>query len=343
MNRYEVLEEPSKIDDLEESSNHLETFIENTVDPGLFDDPDNSIVRIKDLLLSRFSNSSVLNLADSGTKMSLITNYDTLVKQWITPLRTDIPARIRANLSRCLKLIALQICLTSHGLQKVSATESNLEATENDDADDHLVLPLRCKALSGGSIDKVKARFDDSQPLQQTSQSRPTSAFPALPRTSSTRSQASVFSFTHLGDEACQRLRSLASFDVQSPLSASPRQVLAHWQLGANPADYDWEATRKALRPPESEDDDKTKRKRKKDARRRMLQQKRTDVLTSSRAPHSLLSSQFNSTPMLPNSSQTARPSSTYFASQSVGTQPSVLTTSQKVLQKARKKRRMGF
>ena len=343
MSRYQVLEEPSKIDNLEETSNHLEMFMENMVDIGLSNDPDIPIVHIKDLLLSRFSDSSVLSLAGSGTKTSLITSYDTLVKQWITPLRPDIPARMRANLSRCLKTIALQICLTSHGLQKVPATKPNFEAAENKDAD-HLVLTVRRKASSGSLTDKVKASlYNDSQTLQQTSQSLSESALPALTRTSSTNSQASAFSFTHLGDEACQRLRCLASFHAQPPLSETTSKVLAHWQLEANPADYDWEATRKALQAPENEDDDRMKRKRKKDARRRMSQRNKADAPASLQAPHSLLSSQFNSTLMLPDSSQTAGPSSTYFASQGIGTQPLGLGASQKVLKKVRKKRKMGF
>ena len=343
MNRYELVEKSAHVDDLEDTTNILKTFIEDIVDLNFSNDRESSPVQIKELLIpGSLSFSTLSDLGDSDIS-KLLVYYDALVKRWITPLSSKVPARIRVNLSRCLKDVALQLCMTSYGLQKISTEIVNLQTAEGEDNNrNQLTLTVRRKISSGSISSKGKARsVDGSRPSQQTSLPLPGNSLLTPTRSSSTHSEASASSLIRTEDQACQRLQSLAHSNTPPPLSETANGSLAHWQLGANPADYDWEATSRALQASESEDEE-TARKRKKNAKKRSKEQRKLDLL-SSQSVQPLLSSQFDSAAKLPFSSRRAEPSSEFFTSQSIGTQLLESDTTKKVPKKLVKKRKKGF
>ena len=346
MNRYELIEETVNIDNLDEISDLLKKFIKEAPDLMSSKDKDSAIVQMKVLPLFGSPNLSFqLNLENSVANTFLLDYYDELVKRWITPLHSAVPARIRVSLSRDLKNIASQICLTSFGLHKVSGDLSNFEETEPKDADgDETVLTVRRKISSGELPSKEKGKlFDGIRPSRRASPSLPGSVLPTPARTPSVHSQTSAFSPTDVEDEACQRLRALVRFEPQPPLTEQASKLLAHWQLGANPTDYDWEATKKALQTPESETDAETLRKQRKKSKKRVKEQQKADALSSQAALLLLNSSQFE---RLPTSSQMAGASLDHSVSQGVqgSSQVAGLGTFRKTApRKVEKKRKRGF
>ena len=181
--------------------------------------------------------------------------YENLIQTWIVPMSRHIPGRVRIALEKILRDTAGQICLASYAVH-IDLGRKGKEEEEDQPEDWEVgapyVLPVR-RRTSATSLGKGKERSDAvSSPLPASSQiaenadSMPSSAFAALPTpeaTPSLRSRSSVSSLASSEDPASQRLRAYASLTSQPLLPTKISNFLDHWQIGVDPARYDWEAT----------------------------------------------------------------------------------------------------
>ena len=197
---------------------------------------------------------TALGISDT-TDLSSI--YENLIQTWIVPLSRQIPGRVRIVLEKLLRDMTGQICLASYAMRINSTTRGNEEKgqPESLEAGARFVLPLRRRA-SANSLGKGKERLDavSSPPTVSSQMSEdagfmPLPAFTILPTpepTPSLRSRSSVSSLAGSEDPASQRLRAYASLTPQPALPANLANLLGHWQVGVDPAKYDWETAQQA-------------------------------------------------------------------------------------------------
>ena len=213
--------------------------------------------------------------------------YEHLIQTWIVPMSRRIPSRVRIAMEKILRDIAGQICLASYAIRidVGSKGEEEEDQSENWEADVRLTLPVR-RRPSATSLGKGKGKGEErsdavppppgvSWQMSEDASFMPPSALPALPTpepTPSLRSGSSVASLASSEDPASQRLRAYASLTPQSALPANMANLLGHWQVGVDPAKYNWEAAQADYQATVAEDeggDESQKRQRERAAKRR--------------------------------------------------------------------------
>ena len=223
------------------------------------------------------------------TELSSI--YESLIKTWIVPMSRGIPGRVRIAFERSLRDLACRICLASHAIRVDSGTKAKegKDQQKSLKAGARFVLPVRKRSVT--SLGKGKTRSDAlSSPPPASSQMSEdagfmnSSAFEALPTpeaTPSLRSRSSVSSLAGSEDPASQRLRAYASLAPQPALPVKMSSLLDHWQLGVDPAKYDWEAAQQA-NATEDESEEGSQRRRRHRQERRLKRQRENTVGPSS-------------------------------------------------------------
>ena len=195
--------------------------------------------------------------------------YEILIQTWIVPLSRRIPGRVRIALEKLLRDLAGQICLASHAMRVDIRLKGEDEAAQPENVDNgaQFELPVRRRrSATSLSKGKGKERSDvespppppppPASPSQISSDTAPTpsSAVEALPTpepTPSLRSRSSISSLTSSGyPSAGQRLQAYASLTPQPPLPTGIQTLLDHWECGADPGNYDWEAVQHATTIP---------------------------------------------------------------------------------------------
>lgn len=187
--------------------------------------------------------------------------YDNLMAAWIKPLPRRTPSRVRIAAERNVRKIAAQICLASLGIQVSSnfiPNEKNDQHTVSEHVD-VLNLPLRRKSsfqkrsvqsndtlLEQSSTPIMSSQFSKKIGLKLDSE-LPTQTLPTPEMTPSLRSGSSVASLQESEDPASQRLRALVSLTPQPTLPIPVSNILCQWSEGADPANFDWEATQQAI------------------------------------------------------------------------------------------------
>ncbi|KAF6224199.1 hypothetical protein HO133_010774 [Letharia lupina] len=229
--------------------------------------------------------------------------YETLIQTWIVPLSRRIPGRVRIALEKLLRDMAGNICLASYAMHIGSGTRSkdDEDQTQSLEAGARFVLPVR-RRTSATSLGKGKERSDavPSPPSASSQMSEdagfmPLSAFAALPTpepTPSLRSRSSVSSLAGSEDPASQRLRVYASLTPQPALPEKLANLLGHWQVGGDPAKYDWEAAQQATVTEDESEYDSQGRQRRRAEKRPKRQRENTVGPTSQPTPKRLGGSQ---------------------------------------------------
>ena len=242
--------------DLDETSGNFVAFLDNvrrlTSEPEIGDDQDEEKQPMASTILTPGLQAG---LGFRDTELSSI--YETLIQTWIVPMSRRIPSGVRITLEKSLRDMAGQICLASYAF-RIDAGSKGEEAedqSEIQEAGARFELPVR-RRTSASSLGKGKERSDAvPSPPPVSSQTykdagfMPSSATPALPTpepTPSLRSRSSVSSLASSEDPASQRLRAYASLTPQPALPAKMMNLLGHWQVGVDPAKYDWEAVHQA-------------------------------------------------------------------------------------------------
>ncbi len=241
-----------------------------------------------------------LGIRDTAELSSI---YENLIQTWIVPLPRRMPGRVRIALEKLLRDMAGQICLASHAIRIDSRTRGIEEkgSTESLEAGVPFVLPVR-RRISAISLGKGKERSDlVSSPPPASSQVsedvgfRPLSAFAALPTpepTPSLRSRSSLSSLAGSEDPASQRLRAYVSLTPQPALPMKTSNLLGHWQVGVDPAKYDWEAAQQATVTEDESEDESQRRQRQRAEKRRKRQRENTVGPSSQPTPKRLGDSQ---------------------------------------------------
>ena len=231
--------------------------------------------------------------------------YEDLIQTWIVPMSHQIPGRVRLTLEKSLRDLAGQICLASYAMRVNLGREGEEEKdqSENWEAGARFELPLRRRTSATNlSKGKGKERSDVlSSPPPASSQVSedagfmPSSAFAALPTpepTPSIRSRSSVSSLASSEDPASKRLRAYASLTPQPVLPRKMSNLLAHWQVGVDPAKYDWEAAQQANITQDGNEDEPRERQRQQAERQHKRQRENTVGPSSQPTPKRLGTSQ---------------------------------------------------
>jgi RNA polymerase I-specific transcription initiation factor RRN6 len=211
-----------EVSDIDEASAALQDLIAT-------EDPD-ATTEVRSI-----ASSKMMHLGESEGPVTIASLYDAILQHWVAPLPTNVPRRVRLQKERLARRIAADVILACLRMRQREEPEGALES-------------LSQPALSQDS----GVAFSRRNPGTPEAASQPLPSFSQLSLQSSqpqSSSQQSPLVYTPPVDPLA-RLRKHLNFrdDAVSPvISSSVRQVLAHWQLGTDPATYDWAATERAL------------------------------------------------------------------------------------------------
>ena len=243
-----------------------------------------------------------LGIRDTAELSSI---YESLLQTWMVPLSRGIPGRVRIAFEKSLRDLACRICLASHAIRVDSGTKAKEgnDQQNSSDAGARFVLPVRRRtSVTSLGKGKGKSRSDAlsssppaSSQISEDAGFMNSSAFEALPTpeaTPSLRSRSSVSSFTGSEDPASHRLRAYTSLAPQPALPAKISNLLDHWQLGVDPAQYDWEAAQQADATDDGIEDESRRKQRQRQEKKLKRQRENTVGPSSQRTPKRLGDSQ---------------------------------------------------
>ena len=219
--------------------------------------------------------------------------YNTLVQGYLSFLPSKLPLRNRAMLDRSLRQVALQSWLASRTTRplKIPADRDRRAFDPDAEPQGNLIFDLPMRRIpSGSSMGAVKGReraFQCSSSPPAASSSQPQTSVTSMRSSShrsersrtgvstrSTQSQSSSSTAAPSEDPASQRLRALVSLTPQPALPTNLSSILAHWTVGADPADYNWAATQNAFAIDKEGDERTDASESRKSKRKKRLQQK---------------------------------------------------------------------
>ena len=245
----------------------------------------------KRLHISSVLTQSMMTALGLREPFQLSNVYDSLIKTWITPLPSSIPGRTRIALEKVLRDIVMQISLSSYNVRMNQGPTVDKQGAHADRTESRppFVLPVR-RRVSVTNLEKNKepvatssSALGSSQPSQGDLSLRPLPPpVQLIPKSmQSQRKSGPASSLVELEDIASLRLKALASLKPQPALPTRMLNLLNQWDLGADPAAYDWEAAQQAFNiGEESEDETRTKQRRRVEKRR--MQQRPDMTITSS-------------------------------------------------------------
>lgn len=289
--------------DLDKASVDFVDFLDDVKRLNSEHEKDNDTDEGRQLIVSNILTPTLqagLGIHDTAELSSI---YQTLIQTWIVPLSRRIPGRVRIALEKLLRDLTGQICLASYAMRIDSETtgKEDKDQPESLEAGLPFALPVR-RRISATNLGKGKERADAvSSPPPASSQMSedaafmPSSAFAALPTpepTPSLRSRSSVSSLAGLEDPASQRLRAYASLAPQPALPTKMSNLLGHWQVGVDPAKYDWEAAQQATVSEDESENESQTRLRQRAEKRRKRQRESTVGPSSQPTPKRLGGSQ---------------------------------------------------
>ena len=274
-------------------------------------------------ILSILSPSDLMTFQGCNTTsgdLLLLPIYDGFIQNWITPLTCEVPGRVRVKLGKNLKTVALHLYLASHRLSRLQLDRPTVERYNIEETSrDQLVLPVRRKS-SINSMNKSRQKTtpftqnDDSVPAEQLPRSAlPLNSFSAsLPTPSPTPSAHSLSSNQLAENAPHMRLTALAASIDRPALSDSAMRSLSHWTIKMNPAEYDWEESRRAIElrsDMETVEDEYKRKQEEREEKRKKRRRENTLSGSSQLAPPLVESSQHDTAIALPDSSQMSQPS----------------------------------
>lgn len=226
--------------------------------------------------IQRIAPSQVLCLTE-GEAPTIADLYDTVLRNWVAPLPTGVPIRVRQHKERLARRFATELILASSRLRNFEPQEPATESQRGASQYSGVALPILPSKLKENTLDEA-AQWPFSQPLPPLPHSSiPSSSMPpSSPLSSPFGPPASADPIARLSKHLQIRDNSVTPTVVPSNVN----YLLAHWKPGADPHTYDWAATEEALRP--ENDDEITQKQHEKDRRRRerrLKRQQREDEL----------------------------------------------------------------
>ena len=212
---------------------------------------DDELRHVPELVLRQVPIPFLRDQAEYIGDVGLGTMYDNIVADWITPLSEAIPARVRLAKEQSARRMATEVTLASHVLRR-ELPEQQPESQPQQTKDESQVFELPVRgAYTSQAIPSSQRSVPGSQPQPTV---LPTPSPTATPSITTASSHPSSFAAPEVS-----RLSRYTTFTKSAP-SALPRglrNVLSHWTIGADPADYDWLSTsRNISSQQEAEDED---------------------------------------------------------------------------------------
>ncbi|KAB8339269.1 hypothetical protein FH972_022202 [Carpinus fangiana] len=175
-------------------------------------------------------------------KLSLADIYDFVVQTWISSLSNEVPARTRIRLEGIARSLAASLWLSSHVLeQKVenaSEIADHASAADTQHSSQQSLPLLEDLTLSSSQLPQP---FGFSQLDSQLPTPSPT---PSMASTSASTANAAQSA----PNEAITRLSRYTTFQTAHTATESgSTPILNHWNLGEDPAAYDFRAQTAAL------------------------------------------------------------------------------------------------
>ena len=248
----------------------------------------------KRLHISNVLTQSLMTALGLREPFQLSDVYDSLIKAWIAPLPSSILGRTRIALEKILRDLVMQISFSSYNVRMNQVSTVDKQGAHGDRTDSRppFTLPVR-RRVSVTNLEKNKEPVATSSLALGSSHAsegdlslRP-SPPPAQLISESMQPQRKggpASSLVESEDIASLRLKALASLKPQPALPTRMSNLLNQWDLGADPAAYDWEAAQQAFNiGEESEDEAQTKQHRRVEKRR--MQQRPDMTMPSSQPP----------------------------------------------------------
>lgn len=200
--------------------------------------------------IRRTAAAHLLHLGDEE-QLTLAGLYDGILQSWVAPLSRDVPLRIRQRKERLARRIAAEVMLAStRVLGREAEATSNVSKT-GWSQDSGVSVPI----LSSQPLESSPTARPSSQPLPTPPLSQPDIS-PSLSQISGSsslqvRSSQLPGSSSHLDladplVRLSKHLKIKEDAEPQSTITDSVRQVLKHWDLGADPSSYNWTAAEHA-------------------------------------------------------------------------------------------------
>ena len=219
--------------------------------------------------------------------------YDSLVKAWIAPLPGTIPGRTRIALEKVLRDVVIQIYLSSYKVHVNQGPTVNKQAAhgERTDSRPSFILPVR-KRSSAANIRKDNEPVATSSSVLAPSRAPQGDLFLRTPppeaqliseSSQSRRKDESASSLADSEDIASLRLKALARLKPQPALPTRMLNLLNEWEVGTDPATYDWEAAQQAFNVEEASEDEA--RKQRQQIKKRQKRQRHDITMPSSQPP----------------------------------------------------------
>ncbi|KAH8724887.1 RNA polymerase I-specific transcription initiation factor RRN6-like protein [Phaeosphaeriaceae sp. PMI808] len=256
--------------------------------------------RVGSLEVRRIASNELLHLGDYEP-VTMSSLYDSILESWVAPLPTAIGLRTRTRKERLARRIATEVTLASFRFWERQSQVLHAQSTAELPQHNTISMPiLPSQPLSGSPAKTTQWQSSPlpptipsahSQSLLLSSQSQPTPSqgpfslshsqpslsTPTLPSTPLTSDDP----FTRLG----KHLKFKDDAPAPSPMSDTVDQLLAHWQIGTDPQEYDWEAQEQAgyiemLDEVSQQQREKAAEKARKKKERREKRQRREDEMT---------------------------------------------------------------
>ena len=240
--------------------------------------------------------------------------YDSFIKAWIAPLPGTIPGRTRIALEKVLRDVVIQIYLSSYEVCVNEGPTVDKQAAHGDRTDPRppFVLPVR-RRVSVTNLRKIEepvATSSSARTSSQASQGDLSLRTPSLPAQlisesiQSRRKDEPASSLVESEDIASLHLRALASLKPQPALPTGMSNLLNHWELGADPATYHWEAAQQAFNIEEGSEDEARAKQRQRIEKHQKRQRPDITMPFSQSPPGRVGGSQPQSAPETQGSSQ---------------------------------------
>lgn len=265
----------------------------------------------KQLHISNVLTQSIMTALGLREPFQLADVYDSLIKAWIAPLPSSIPGRTRIALEKVVRDVVMQISLSSYNVRINQGPTVDKQDAHGDRTDSRppFVLPVR-RRVSVTNLGKYKEPVATSSSALGSSQASEgdLSMPPPAPLISksmqSQRNGGPASSLVESEDIASLRLKALASLKPQPALPTRMSNLLDQWDLGADPAAYDWEAAQQAFNLGEESEDEAPTKQRQRVEKRRMQKGLDTSMPFSQPPPKRVAGSQPQSAHETQGSSQ---------------------------------------
>lgn len=179
-----------------------------------------------------------------GDPDDLSSNYDQIIAAWMRPLPTSVSGRVRLAKEALARQMTAEVTLASHVLRIEDNPPDSAQAQEEGEPQPYeFNLPIR------------------NMPVVPSQGQRASTQPSALPTPSPTATPSILTQASQSSAYAPQKyhITAVTTFTKPLPISLprSTQRVLRHWEVGADPATYEWRSySRRITRQTEIEDID---------------------------------------------------------------------------------------